>query len=125
MTITKNERGAFWTTAANITADDRSGVLDMKGATKLALQIDITGTATLVGPVYVEGSMNYVSAASMGTWIALEDSSGNPVTAATIASGAGPYSDGGVVDITWPYVRFFFDRTSGAGTITGYVTLSE
>jgi hypothetical protein len=125
MTITKNERGAFWTSAVNIAADDRSSPLDMKGARNLALQVDVTGTATLVGAVYVEGSMNYVSPASLGTWVALEDSAGNPLTAATIASGAGPYSDGGVSDIHWPWVRFFFDRTSGTGTITGYVTVSE
>ena len=125
MTITKNERGAFWTTAANITSDQTSGALDMRGSTRLALQAIVSGTATLVGPIYVQGSMDYVDASASGTWTTLEDSSGNAITAATLASGAAGYSDGGVTEITWPFVRFFFDFTSGAGTITAYVTVLE
>lgn len=125
MTITKNERGVFWTTAANITTDQTSPVLDMRGSTKLALQAIVSGTATLVGPIRVQGSMDYVASTVAGTWTNLEDSSGNAITAATLASGAGGYSDGGVSEITWPFVRFFFDVTSGAGTITSYVTVLE
>jgi len=125
MTITKNERGIFWATAADISSDQTSNPLDMKGAKMVALQAIVSGTATLVGPIYVQGSMDYSAAPTAPTWVTLEDSAGAPITAATLASGAGPYSDGGVTEICWPWIRFFFDRTSGTGTINAYVTVCE
>jgi hypothetical protein len=116
----KHEYGAFNATSANISDDHTTTSIDMRGYSKIALQAVVSGTATLVGPIYLQGSMDGGT-----TWTTIEDAGGTAVTGATLASGAGGYSDGGISNVAWPLVRFFFDRTSGTGTITFYVTVSE
>lgn len=109
--------GLVWNTGS-ITDDSASDVIDMRHHRALGGQIVTTGT--LSGPIYIQGSYG-TRGASAATWDNLQDSSGTDITLANPGGGAIDVAFN-VSDINMPYVRLFYDDTSGTGTIVAYAT---
>ena len=116
--MTENDQVDLVWSTGSITADAQSGAIDMRQHTRLGGQIVHAGT--LAGPIYLQGSYG-ARGATAATWATLTDSEGNAITLATLAGAA---FDGmfNVTDINVPYVRLFYDDTSGTGSIIAYAS---
>ena len=96
-----------------ITADAYSEALSM--ADFDAIHVQVTQTGTLAGPVHLYGCNT-----EAGTYAPLTDSAGNTIVIGTFA-GATLTVTKTVHGIVSPFVKFFYDDTSGSGTITSTV----
>jgi hypothetical protein len=107
--------------AESMGADITSQVVDIRYMDNVALQLVWTGDA--VGPFEVQGSLDFVpppqpggTPVNAGTWVDLT------LSPAPAAAGS---ADSALIDLnqlSFPFVRVFFDRTSGTGTLNGYVS---
>lgn len=93
----------LWIEGGDLGADLTSDVLDTRDYSQLAVQITFTGTP--VGEFVFQGSVDG------STWVDIELS---PAPEATGAAG------GILVEftaLTLPFMRLFYDRTSGTGSV--------
>lgn len=109
--------GLVWNTGS-ITADSTSDTIDMRHHRAIGGQIIFTGT--LSGPIYIQGSYG-TRGATAATWATLTDDTGAAIELADPA-GAAIDVTFNVSDINVPYVRLFYDDTSGTGTIVAYAS---
>lgn len=98
----------------SVSADVTSLVTNIYNKDNIGIQIVWTGT--LVGDFLVQVSANYDDNTLAGTWTAI--TLDPEVSAAGSANDA--YID--INQISAPYMRVFFDRTSGSGTIRATIT---
>lgn len=107
--------------AESMGADITSAVTDIRFMDNIAIQINFT-TSDAVGTFYVQGSvdhnvqdpMNSVESPS-GNWVDL-DLSPTPTAASA--------NDNILINLTqmsFPFIRVFYDRTSGTGTCDAYI----
>jgi hypothetical protein len=107
-------------TSASLGADYTSTVIDIRFQDNVAMHLIWTGDA--VGPFKVQGSLNYIpppvpggTPVNAGDWV---DLTLDPEPAAAGSD------DSVLIDLnqlSFTYIRVFFDRTSGTGTANGWV----
>lgn len=96
-----------------------SAVTNIQYLDNIGVQLNFTGTPT--GNFSVQVSADYAQDSSgnvtnAGNWIALSLS---PSPAAT-GSGSNIYID--ITEISAPWIRVVYTKTSGTGTLNGYIT---
>lgn len=103
-------------TAADLSADATSEVTGIKYQDNICYQCSLTGAP--VGILYVQGSIDYVPGAyntspprNAGNWV--------NITSATISAADDVIFD--LNQIPLPYIRLFYDSTSGSGAIDAIV----
>lgn len=100
-----------WT--GTITDDAYSAALSMEDFVSIFAEITMTGT--LSGPVHLYGCNT-----SSGTYSPLLDSAGSVIVMGTF-SGSTATVARTVHGIASPWIKFFYDDTSGSGTISATV----
>ncbi len=112
--------------AASMSADYTSTPFNIQYQDNVAIQVNIT-TSDAIGPVYIQGSLDYVPAGvniangvpNAGNWVTLTL---NPQPAAAGANDVFLYD---LNQLSFPWIRIFFDRTSGTGTFDAYLSTKE
>ena len=89
----------------------------------IGIQLDFTGTPT--GTFEIQGSADYEqdefgNVENPGFWIPI-----GPLSSAPVASGTDGQIFIDVNQISSPWIRVVYNRTSGAGTLNGFITGKE
>jgi len=97
-----------------------SSITNIQGLDNTGYQLNFTGTPT--GTFSVQVSMDYQPGtspnsqpANAGNWISL------PLSPAITASGAGDVAYIDLNQLSTPYIRLVYTRTSGTGTLQAFV----
>lgn len=101
--------------AQSMGADVTSSVTNIQVIDNVGIQISFT-TSDAVGTFYVQISADYDAHLGTGTWINLDLSS----TPTAASANADYYLD--LNQLSAPWIRLFYDRTSGTGTLNAYIT---
>ncbi len=104
--------------AVSMAADITSTVTNIQFMDNIGIQMNFTGDA--VGPFYVQISADYQQNAqgvvtNAGNWVNLVL---DPIPAAT-GTGGSIYID--MTQLSAPWIRLFYDRTSGTGTLNAFI----
>lgn len=101
-------------TTQAVSGDVTSSITEIKYKDNIIYQIVWTGT--LVGTFYVLTSVDYNHVTGVGTWNIV------PIDSGAVAAGS---ADSGTIELNQlsaPYVKLFFDYTSGSGNLTATVS---
>ncbi len=104
-------------TAASMGADITSTVTNIQGLDNIGLQLVWTGSP--VGDFKIQISIDYAqdnqgNVTNAGNWNDITFS-----TAPATSAGSPIYVD--ITGISSPWIRVFYDRTSGTGTLNAYI----
>ncbi len=113
-------------TAGSMAADYTSTPFNIQYQDNVAIQVNIT-TSDAIGPMYIQGSLDYVPSnvnmqnlpPNAGNWVTLTL---NPQPAAASANDVFLYD---LNQLSFPWIRIFYDRTSGTGTFDAYLSTKE
>lgn len=105
-------------TAGDMSADVTSSVVEIKGINDLAVQLIFTGSPT--GTFYIQSSVDYGINGASATWAAVTTS---PATIS--ASGSGSNHLISLEGYSFPWVRVFYDFSSGTGSLDAYISGKE
>jgi len=108
--------------AGDMSADITSPATNIQFLDNVSLQANFTGTAP-VGTFYIQGSLDHVEVNGdvkvAGNWVNL------PMIPVPTAAG----SDDSIVfdlnQLPFAWVRLFYDRTSGTGTLNAFISGKE
>ena len=101
----------------DMSADYTSPIIDVQYADNVGLQLIFTGTPT--GLFYIQGSINYDPRTTTGDWSNLDFSS------APEAAGAADNHLINLNQLPYKYIRVFYDRTSGSGSLSIYFMIRQ
>lgn len=110
--------------AVSMAADITSDPVNIQFTDNVSIQCNIT-TSDAIGPIYIQGSLDYspgtpgYPVANSGNWSSITL---DPQPAAASANDVILYD---LNQLSFPWIRVFFDRTSGTGTMSVYVSCKE
>lgn len=110
--------------AVSMAASFTSTPLNIQWLDNVAIQCNIT-TSDAIGPVYIQGSLDYSPGgaghpiANAGNWVTLT------LSPQPAAAGANDTILFDLNQLSFPYVRISYSRTSGTGTMTAYASSKE
>lgn len=106
--------------AVSMGADITSSPVNIKFLDNISIELDFTGTPT--GTFQIQGSVSYNQSVPMN----VQDNAGFwvPITLPTspVASGAAGQILIDMNQLSFPWIRVVYVRTSGTGTLTGWIS---
>lgn len=106
--------------AGDMSGDLTSEVVPIQWLDNVSIQLNFTGTPT--GAFEVQGSLDYSvdplsgTVKNPGNWIALT------LSPAPVASGSADQILLDLYGLTFPFIRVFYDSTSGSGSLDAYLS---
>lgn len=107
------------TSAGDMSGDVTSSAVDVRYLDSAALQAVWSNGSTPVGVLTVQGSVNYGQPGVTAAWTTIS------LSATLNVSGSSGSAIADLTQITYPYVRMVYTRSSGSGSLDIWVSGKE